>query len=108
MKAEGAMWETHDYFEQLLRYTNVPIIVWDTASRITRFNPAFEHLTGYIAKEVIGRELQLLFPKASKDESLRKVARASSGKYWKSVEIPILLKDGGGTSSSLEFGKHLL
>jgi len=36
----------------------------------------------------------LLFPEASRDESLSKIARALSGEYWESVEIPILRQDG--------------
>jgi len=86
--------ETHGYLDKLLSHANVPTIVWDTASRITRFNLAFERLTGYTAMEVIGRELQMLLPEASEDESLRKIARTSGGENWESVEIPILRKDG--------------
>ncbi|MCK4391468.1 PAS domain S-box protein, partial [Candidatus Bipolaricaulota bacterium] len=62
--------------------------------RITRFNRAFEHLTGYKADEVISQELPMLFPEASRDESLHKIARTLSGEYWESIEIPILRKDG--------------
>jgi two-component system cell cycle sensor histidine kinase/response regulator CckA len=36
----------------------------------------------------------MLFPEASREESLRKIARTSGGEYWESVEIPILCKDG--------------
>ncbi|MBW2608568.1 MAG: PAS domain S-box protein, partial [Deltaproteobacteria bacterium] len=71
-----------------------PIIVWDPDTRITRFNHAFEHLTGYTADEVIGKKLQMLFPESSFEESLKKIANTLSGEYWESVEIPILRKDG--------------
>ena len=93
-RAEEALRETRDYLENLFNYANAPIIVWDPAFRITRFNHAFERLTGYAADEVVGRELRLLFPEASRDESLSKIARALSGEYWESVEIPILRQDG--------------
>ncbi|MFA5817433.1 MAG: PAS domain-containing protein, partial [Bacteroidales bacterium] len=46
-------------------YANAPIIVWNPEFRITRFNHAFEHLTGYPAQEVIGKELRMLFPEGS-------------------------------------------
>ena len=36
----------------------------------------------------------MLFPEASRDESLSKIERTLKGEYWKSVEIPILRKDG--------------
>jgi PAS domain S-box-containing protein len=93
-RAEEALRETRDYLESLINYANAPIIVWDPASKISRFNHAFEHLTGYTADEVIGQELSLLFPEASQDESLSKIARTLSGEYWESVEIPILSKVG--------------
>jgi PAS domain S-box-containing protein len=93
-QAEEALRETRDYLEKLFNYANAPIIVWDPESRITRFNHAFEHLTGYRAEEVIGQELHMLFPDASREESLSKIARTSTGEYWESVEIPIRRKDG--------------
>ncbi|MCK4421268.1 PAS domain S-box protein, partial [candidate division WOR-3 bacterium] len=86
--------ETSDYLNNLINYANAPIIVWDPGFRITRFNHAFEHLTGYTANEVIDKELSILFPEASRDESLRKIERTLTGEYWESVEIPILRKDG--------------
>ena len=89
-----ALRETRDYLENLFGYANAPIIVWDPASRITRFNRAFERLTGYAAGEVVGQELRMLFPEGSREESLSRIARTLSGEYWESVEIPILRKDG--------------
>ncbi len=86
--------ETRDYLEKLVNYANAPIIVWDPAFKITRFNRAFERLTGYLAGEVLGRDLAVLFPEASRDESLREITRTLTGEYWESVEIPILRKDG--------------
>ncbi len=86
--------ETSDYLENLLGYANAPVIVWNPASRITRFNRAFERLTGFTADEVVGRELRMLFPEGSREESLSKIGRALSGERWESVEIPILRKDG--------------
>jgi two-component system cell cycle sensor histidine kinase/response regulator CckA len=86
--------ESHDYLKSLFNYANAPIIVWDPESRITRFNHAFERLTGYKADEVIGQKLYMLFPEASRDESLNKLEDTLKGEYWESVEIPILRKDG--------------
>ncbi len=86
--------ETRDYLENLISYANAPIIVWDRESQITRFNHAFEGLTGYAAHEVIGQKVHMLFPKASRDQSLSMIASTLSGEYWESVEIPILRKNG--------------
>jgi len=93
-QAEEQLRETRDYLENLLNYANAPIIVWDKDFRIIRFNHAFERLTGYITKAVIGKRLDILFPQENKEESLQKIQRTLSGEYWESVEIPILRKDG--------------
>jgi PAS domain S-box-containing protein/putative nucleotidyltransferase with HDIG domain len=93
-QAEKVLRETRDYLENLINYANAPIIVWNPALGITRFNHAFEHLTGYTADEVIGQNLSILFPEESRNESLRRIEQSASGEYWKSVEIPILRKDG--------------
>lgn len=93
-QAEEDLRETRDYLNSLLQYANAPIIVWDTAQRITIFNTAFERLTGYVAGEVTGQPLSMLFPEASRDESLAKIRKTLSGEYWELVEIPILRKDG--------------
>jgi len=92
-KGEKELRQTRDYLDSLIRYANTPIIVWNTKFSITRFNRAFERLTGYTAEEVIDKELSILFPEASREESLSKIARTLSGEYWKLVEIPILRKD---------------
>ena len=94
VRSEKNLRETRDYLDNLIHYANAPIIVWDPEFRITRFNHAFENLVGYTADEVIGQKLRMLFPKASRDESLNEIERTLSGEYWESVEIPILRKDG--------------
>jgi len=91
---ETKLRETRDYLESLVNYANAPIIVWDPEFRITRFNRAFEHLTDYTAGKVIGQELNMLFPEASRDDSLTKIRHTSRGEFWESVEIPILCKNG--------------
>jgi PAS domain S-box-containing protein len=93
-KAEETLQQTRDYLESLINYANALIIVWDTNFKITRLNRAFEHLTGYSVNEVIGQELRILFPEATRDELMNKIALTLGGEYWESVEIPILCKDG--------------
>ncbi len=94
ISAEKELRETHNYLERLINHANAPIIVWDPKFKITRFNHAFERLTGYPADEVVGQKLSMLFPKASREESLGNIKRTLRGEYWESVEIPILRKDG--------------
>jgi PAS domain S-box-containing protein len=91
---EAELRETRDYLESLINYANAPIIVWDAKFIISRFNRAFEHLMGYTADEVVGRKLSILFPEASREESLSKIARTLRGECWESIEIPVLCKDG--------------
>jgi PAS domain S-box-containing protein len=86
--------ETRDYLENLIDYANSPIIVWDPSFQITRFNHAFERLTGLEASEVIGRPLDILFPEQSCSESLAYIRRTLMGERWDTVEIPVRRKDG--------------
>jgi PAS domain S-box-containing protein len=92
--AEDALQESNEYLSNLFNYANAPIIVWDPQFRITRFNHAFENLTGRTEKEVLGKHLEILFPKASQDVSLEHIRRAVSGERWETVEIPILHVSG--------------
>jgi len=93
-QAEDLLRETSNYLNNLLDYANAPIIVWDTHFRISRFNPAFERLTGYKSQEVIGLGLDILFPENRKAQSLQQIRRTLSGERWDVVEIPILRVDG--------------
>ena len=93
-QAEWALRETKDYLENLIDYANAPIIVWDPTFRITRFNHAFERLTGLDARDVHGKPLDTLFPEMSKEDSLEYIKRTLSGERWEVVEIPIKNIDG--------------
>jgi PAS domain S-box-containing protein len=86
--------ETQNYLESLINNANAPIIVWDPRFTITRFNKAFEWLSGYTAEEVIGKDLSILFPADSREETLDKIKKTLEGEQWESVEIPILHKYG--------------
>jgi PAS domain S-box-containing protein len=91
---EKALRETSDYLNNLLEYANAPIIVWDPSFRITRFNHAFENLTGLNAYQVIGSKLDILFPEESRQASLKKIHLVLSGKRWESVETPVIGANG--------------
>jgi PAS domain S-box-containing protein len=93
-QAEEELRQTRDYLESLFNYANAPIICWDTKFKITRFNHAFERLTDHKGEEVLGKDLSILFPPESREESLDKIRRALGGEYWEVVEIPILRKAG--------------
>ncbi len=93
-KADDSLRRTRDYLESLMNYANAPIIVWDPSFKITRFNRAFERMTGYSADEILGRDLSILFPQITRDQSLLEIAKTLAGKHWESVEIPVQRKDG--------------
>ncbi len=93
-KEEEALREARDYLDNLFNYANAPIIVWNPQFVITRFNHAFEHLTGIVALEALGKKLDILFPAESRDVSMDLIRKTSSGERWESVEIPIQHRDG--------------
>ena len=93
-ETENALRETNEYLDNLFNYANAPIIVWDTGFRITRFNRAFERLTGLSAVEVIGSDISTLFPRDQIDSSMALIKDTLSGERWETVEIPILHVNG--------------
>ncbi|MCX6689866.1 MAG: PAS domain S-box protein [Methanoregula sp.] len=92
--AEVALRETNEYLNNLFDYANAPIITWDPGFHITRFNHAFEHLTGRSHEEVLGKTLDLLFPDETRQASMVLIQKTFKGERWESVEIPILTKEG--------------
>lgn len=93
-RVERELQETSNYLNNLLDCANAPIMVWDPRLRITRFNHAFEQLTGRRAQEVLGHELGFLFPEDRRRECLEQIHRATMGERWEAVEIPIQHVDG--------------
>ena len=92
--AEEKLRETNEYLNNLFDYANAPIIVWDPEFRITRFNHAFEWLTGCPSAEVIGQPVSVLFPEQSRERSMAYLRQAMEGERWEAVEIPIHGREG--------------
>ena len=92
---EDKLRETKEYLDNLITYANAPIIVWDPQFRITRFNQAFEHLTGRNAKDVLGQRFEILLPENCLNVAMDLIKKTLDGERWDSVEIPILNKKGG-------------
>ena len=89
-EAEEALRESNDHLENLINCANAPIIVWNPEFRITRFNHAFEALTGWTEAEVRGRSLEILFPLTVKQDAMNLIRRTRTGERWQAVEIRIL------------------
>ena len=81
--------ETTQFLENLITHASAPIIVWDPALRITRFNKAFEHLTGRSAREVTGKTPGFLIPREYRHAAIDLFYKAMVGDVWETVEIPI-------------------
>lgn len=92
--AEKELHEKSSYLENLVNFANAPIIVWDVNNKITRFNAAFEQLTGMNSSQVIGKNIEILFPEESRENSLSLINLTKSGEQWKTVEIDILSSNG--------------
>ena len=86
--------KTRDYLDSLINYSNAPIIAWDSNQLITIFNAAFERMSGFVSSEILGQPLSVLFPEASKEDSIARIKHAIDGEHWETMEIPILHKNG--------------
>lgn len=94
-KAAGLLRETRDYLDNLFNFASVPIVVWNPELKITRFNHAFEQLTGRTSDEMMGKKVDILIPPDERDDALREINRAIiKGERWEAVEIPIQHVDG--------------
>ncbi len=92
-ETKSLLQETNEFLENLFKYANAPIIVWDLNYNITRLNPAFEELTGMSKEEVMGKPFHLFFPDNEVKKSMELLQHAQEGKKWETVEIEILRKD---------------
>ena len=82
--------KTNEYLDNLFNFGNSPIIVWNTKYEITRFNKAFESITGRTEKDVVNKSIEILFPPIDRDYSMELIKKTSEGERWEVVEINIL------------------
>lgn len=94
VQAEEELRRTSSYLENLITFANTPIIVWNPEFKITRFNHAFEVLTGHRAVDVLAAPLEILFPEQTREEAITHIRRTMAGERWETLEIPILRRDG--------------
>lgn len=94
-RADEQLREMNIYLTNLITYAGNPIVTWDVNSKITRFNRAFEKLTGFAETNVLGYDFDILFPEDSRANSLDLICRALFGEKWEAVEIPIRTVHGG-------------
>ena len=93
-KMEEVLRETKEYLQNLIRYANAPIIVWDRRFEITEFNHAFEVLTGLTRDQALGRNLEILFPEESRNASMDLIHSTTGGERLENIEISIFHTSG--------------
>ncbi|MDD1705658.1 MAG: PAS domain S-box protein [Methanoregulaceae archaeon] len=94
VRIEEELRKTSQFLENLINHANAPIIVWDPDFRITRFNRAFERLSGKTARNVIGLTPDILIPAEFRRRAMDLFRRTTTGESWEVVEIPILNANG--------------
>ena len=92
--AEENLRSTNEYLEKLINHTNAPIIVWDANLCITRFNHAFEKLTGRNEPDALGESVKIIFPADLAAVSMESIKKASTGESMEAVEILVQHLDG--------------
>jgi len=93
-RTEEVLRETNEYLQNLFNSASAPIVVWDPQFRITAFNRAFEAVSGWNARDVIGKSIEILFSPAQVESSMDRIRKTLTGERWKTVEILILHRDG--------------
>ena len=94
LRTQRSLRDAHAYLDGLVDHANGPIVVWDPDLRITRFNRAFERLTGRHARDVVGGPLEVLFPPDRVATTLALVNHTATGERWDTTEIAVARVDG--------------
>lgn len=94
LRIQETLRQTNEYLGTLLDAASAPILVWEPSQQITRFNPAFEQLTGRNEADMLGKPLDTLFPEAIRADILEQIAGSMNGQAQEAVEIPIQRADG--------------
>ncbi|MHB8864967.1 MAG: chemotaxis protein CheW [Pirellulaceae bacterium] len=87
LQVEAELHEARQQLDFVFTHATSPLITWDRQFRITRFSPAFESLTGRRADEVVGKSLEILFPPALVESSMKRIAAMSPGDRNEAIEI---------------------
>jgi len=82
------------FFENLFDQSNIPSIIWNREFKIIRINVAFEKLTGRKATSVVGKSIEILFPKSSLNVTLQRIRKAETGCRLEDAEIDVIHENG--------------
>jgi PAS domain S-box-containing protein len=92
-KSELTIIQVKELYENLVDHSNGPIIIWDPAFKITRFNHAFEMITGISESEVMGKTIQQVFAGKTNPTNIEQILQNLNGKYSQPIEIEITHTD---------------
>jgi PAS domain S-box-containing protein len=93
-KLRNDLYLEKEYLKNLIEYANAPIITWTPELTINEFNSAFERLTGLSRKEVIGQQIDILFPSKENNLIKEKIENTSANEHWDNIEIPVQTTSG--------------
>ncbi len=109
-RAEAALRASEQRFRQLWETAPDAIVMLDGEQRILYANAAVQEMFGHDPGELVGQDLALLQPEATREAHRRGVARyLRSGRRtlnWRSVEVHGLHRDGHEFPVELAFSHH--
>ncbi len=92
-RAEEALRESHELFTSLVMSSRAGIIAYDLETNITLWNPAMESISGFPAKEVLGRTcFELFLDEVGAGDAIR---QALKGKSTTLSETPFTITQTG-------------
>ena len=89
-KSEISIIQAKEFYENLIDNSNAPLIIWDTKLNITRFNQAFELITGLTESEMIGKPIHLIFPSSNNEKQIGQILNRN---HNESIEVEITHTD---------------
>ncbi len=94
-RAKEALHESHELFTSLVMSSQAGIMAYDLQGNITLCNPALERISGFPAKEVLGRTCLELFPFIDEVGEGDAIRQALKGEPATVSEIPFIIAQTG-------------
>jgi PAS domain S-box-containing protein len=80
--------------ERIIESSNLAVLSTTLEGIITTWNAAAERTFGYSTREVLGRNIDFLLPKQSRESERATLERLAGGERLETLEVPRLHKDG--------------
>ena len=98
----------NQYFENIFKFSNSLIIIWDKDFNITNFNAAFEKLTGRKEKSLLGRSIEILFPEPKINSTMQLIKEAESRCNLEAMETEIEIIHENGFVNTIIWNSALV